>query len=455
MTEKTCIVGAGPSGIAAAKTLSERGIPFDAFEMGSDVGGIWRFENDNGRSPAYASLRTNTSRDKTGYSDLPMPESYPDYPSHEQMLDYLEAYVARFHLRQHIHFRTRVAKIHPALDGSYEVTSRAVDGGAVQVGRYESVIVASGHHWKPFRPDFPGTFHGRELHSNSYRRPDAFAGKRVLVVGIGNSACDIVCEISRVADRTYLSTRRRAHVIPKHLLGRPLDHWLTPLSARLPFRARQTLFKLLIYLERGAQHRYGLPPPEHSLGEEHPTISTELLPLIREGAIEPKPDVAALNRDRVSFVDGTEARVDTIIYATGYLTCFPFLDFIEVEDNNLPLFHHVVHPSWPGLYFLGLVQPLGALPPLAEAQADWVADLIEGRGVLPSSVEMEEAVEQQDAMLRRRYVNSRRHRTEVEVYPYLRALRKEQQAGRRRAGGAAGVRRSDRKEDENIPEPVS
>lgn len=197
----------------------------------------------------------------------------------------------------------------------------------------------------------------------------------MLVVAVGNSACDVVCELAAVAERTLLSTRRGAHVIPKYLLGRPLDTWLTPLSSRLPFPLRRALFRGLTLLSQGRQSTYGPPTPSHRLGSEHPTISLNLLPLAKEGAIVPKPYIAELRGDRVRFVDGSEEELDLTIYATGYLMAFPFLDFFEPRDNQLPLYRHIVHPDHLGLYFLGFVQPLGTLPLLSEVQAEWAADL--------------------------------------------------------------------------------
>ena len=432
MSSSTCIIGAGASGIAAVKVLKERGLPFDCFEMGSDVGGLWRYDNETDRSPAYRSLRTNTSRTRTGFSDFPMPDTYPDFPDHEQMLAYLEAYVDRFGLRAHIRFRAKVERVAPLVGGGYEVTARSLETGETRTEEYASVIVASGHHWNPNMPDFSGSFDGLAMHSSDYRTPEVAEGKRVLVVGVGNSACDIVCEVARVADQAFQSTRRGAHVIPKYLLGRPLDLWLSPLSSRLPLSVRRALFRALIFLSQGRQRSYGFPVPDHPLGAEHPTISSDLLPLVREGSIVPKPDVAELQGGSVRFVDGSTEAVDVIIYATGYLMAFPFLDFLEARDNDLPLYRHVVHPDHPNLYFLGFVQPLGPLPPLSEAQAEWAADLIEGGAALPSRDSMWRAIEHDEEERRRRYVDSKRHRLEVDYFPYLWQLRRERELGRRR-----------------------
>ncbi len=220
--DRVCIVGAGASGLVAAKALKARSIPFDCFEMGSDIGGLWRYKNDNGKSAAYASLHINTSRDRMQFSDFPMPRDYPDFPHHSLILKYFEKYVEHFSLRGCITFQTSVQQIEPRGDGTYDVTVRSQNGTS-RCNRYSAVIVANGHHWNPKVPTFPGEFHQQTLHAHDYRTPDSMRDKRVLVVGIGNSGCDIACEVSRVASKTYLSTRRGAHIIPKYIFGKPLD----------------------------------------------------------------------------------------------------------------------------------------------------------------------------------------------------------------------------------------
>ncbi len=431
---KACIIGAGPSGLVTAKVLYQRGLPFDCFEKGSDIGGLWRYDNDSGLSPAYASLHVNTSKTKTAFSDFPMPDDYPDFPSHAQMLAYFESYVEHFGFRHTITFRTEVVRVDPADGGTYDVTVQHLDTGTTRTERYGAVIVASGHHWCPNWPEVPGTFEGEIMHARDYRTPDALWGKRVLIVGAGNSACDIACEAVHYARAVLLSTRQGAHVIPKYLLGRPLDLWLTPFTARLPLVVQRALFRLLVYLTRGNQRRYGFPVPDHPLGAEHPTISTELLPLIGHGRIRVKPDLLRLEGRQVRFVDDSTEAVDLIIYATGYRVVFPFFDpaFLEVKDDYLPRYLHVVPPEHPNLYFIGLVQPLGAIMPLAEAQAEWVADLLEGRAGLPSREVMWRWIRREEAWRRRRFVSTRRHALEVDFYRHLRQLRRERRQGRRR-----------------------
>ncbi|MGD2114721.1 MAG: NAD(P)-binding domain-containing protein [Acidobacteriota bacterium] len=444
MTLRACIIGAGSSGIAAAKILAGRGIPFDCFEKGSGIGGNWRFGNDNRMSSAYRSLHINTSKERSAYSDFPMPEDYPDFPHHSQLLEYFERYVDHFGVRDRITFETEVVRAEPDGDGAWRVTTRGRDGTTV-TGRYGAVLVASGHHWDPNHPEIPGRFDGETLHSHVYEAPEGFRDRRVLVVGVGNSGCDIVCELSRVAARAFLSTRRGAHVIPKYLLGRPVDHWTTPLTSRLPFAVERQAFKLLLLLARGRQQAFGFPTPDHPVGSEHPTVSSELLDLIGHGRVTIKPDLDRLDGRRVHFVDGSAEEIDAIVYATGYRVSFPFFDreLIDPSGNRVPLYRRVVHPRLRNLYFLGLIQPFGAIMPLAEAQAEWVADLLEGAAGLPAAGVMETRIERDRKRLRRRFVASPRHTLEVDFYPYLRELARERRRGRRRAPnralGAGGV----------------
>lgn len=441
-----CVVGAGASGLVALQVLAERGLRADGYELGSDVGGLWRYGNDNGRAVAYASLRANTSRDRTGYRRFPLSPELPAYPGHADVLRWLEGFADRYALRERIVFRTEVTGVAPAGTaasgavspaGGWEVTVRDVAGGEERTCRYDAVIVASGHHWRPSVPPIPGEFDGLLLHSSGYRTPEAMVGKRVLVVGIGNSGCDIVCEAAGVARRTLLSTRRGAHVLPKWVLGRPLDHWMTPLTSRLPLALQRAVLGALVRLERGSQCGSGVPVPPYPIGAEHPTISQELLELARSGRVEAVPEIVGAEGRRVRFAGGREEEVDVLILATGYEVSFPFLSprLVRVTENRVPLYLHVVPPEWRGLFFLGLVQPLGAIPPLAEAQAEWVADLLEGRAALPDAEAMWEEVRSTERRMAERFVASRRHTMEVDFWPYLRALERERRQGRRRKEG--------------------
>jgi cation diffusion facilitator CzcD-associated flavoprotein CzcO len=438
VTDRVCVIGAGSSGIAACQVLHARGIPFDCFEVGSGVGGNWRYRNDNGMSSAYRSLHINTSRRTMAYATFPMPADYPDYPNHFQIAKYFDDYVDHFGFRDRIRFRTEVTHVEPAEGGGWEVTFRE-GAGAEQSDHYGAVMVANGHHWDPRWPEppYPGQedFEGEQMHAHDYKEPDVLEGKRVLVLGIGNSATDIAVESSRFADATFLAMRRGAWIIPKYLKGRPTDELGNALTSRLPLPLLRVFYKRALKLAAGLPQDFGLPEPDHKLAEAHPTISSDVLPRIGHGDITVKPNIDCFPGERlVRFLDGSEEEVDLAIYCTGYKISFPFFNagLIDAPDNRIPLYRRVVSPEHPGLYFIGLVQPLGAIMPIAERQSEWVADLLERKATLPDPERMRRVIEREDERMARRYVASKRHTIQVDFEPYMRTIARERRAGRRR-----------------------
>ena len=427
--ERVCVIGAGSSGIAACQVLQARGVPFDCFEKGSFVGGNWQYLNDNGVSSAYRSLHINTSRDLMSYATFPMPKHYPEYPDHVLIARYFNDYVDHFGFRDRIQFRTEVTDASPADEG-WDVTTRDIEGNE-NTTRYGAVLVANGHHWDPRWPEPPfpgqGEFTGEQLHVHHYKTPDVLESKRVLVLGIGNSATDIAVESSWVAERTFLAMRRGAHVVPKFALGRPIDEMNTPFMSRLPLPAQRLGYAVLLRLVQGKMTKYGLPKPDHKLLSAHPTVSSDLLPRLGHGEITVKPNIERFEGGKVRFTDGSEEEIDVVVYCTGYKITFPFLDpaLISTEDNRVALYRRVVPPDVPGLYIIGLLQPLGAIMPLAEAQSEWVADLIEGKATLPSPETMRRVIEREDRRMAKRYLASKRHTIQVDFYPYLRTIRRE------------------------------
>lgn len=430
--KKVCVIGAGASGIVAAKVLHERNIPFDCYEMGSGIGGVWRYNNDNGRSAAYRSLHINTSKQRMNYSDFPFPDDYPTYPHHSEILSYFDNYVDHFGFRDKIQFNTCVKQVEVRDDGTYDVT---LDLGDTQ--HYESVIIANGHHWSPRLPEpsFKGEFDGEEIHSHHYKVPEPYMDKNVLVVGIGNSGVDIAVDISRVAKQVYLSTRSGAHIVPKYLLGKPTDQWVTPLTSMLPPWVQSISLSFLRFLTLGRQQSYGVPVPKTPMYAQHPTVSSDLLNYVGHGKIKIKPNIDYKDVNDVVFDDGSRESIDTIIYATGYDVRFPFLDkrVINTENNEVSLYHLTAHPEHQGLYVIGLCQPLGAIMPISERQSIWVADLIEGVSALPSKTEMMQEIDTRQNSIYQRYDKRPRHTIQVDFFDFLNDLDKEIKAGKARA----------------------
>jgi cation diffusion facilitator CzcD-associated flavoprotein CzcO len=273
------------------------------------------------------------------------------------------------------------------------------------------------------------------MHSHEYtgEDPNFFRDKRVVVLGMGNSAMDIAVESSFSAAATYLAARRGAWVLPKYLFGRPLDQIST--QAGVPLRVRQAFFRTLLKVGVGPMERYGLPKPEHGVLEAHPTISDDILSRIAHGEIAPKPNIARLTERTVVFADGSEVEADIVVYCTGYKVTFPFFDadLIAAPDNDLPLFRRVFHPRHGNVAFIGLLQPLGAIMPIAAIQSEWVCDYLSGRYALPGGAALRADIEHERERMFKRYVASKRHTMQVDYDDYLADLEKERRRGAERA----------------------
>lgn len=421
-----CVIGAGPSGLAAGKALVDHDIDFDWFEKGSYVGGLWQIDNDNGAAAAYQSLHLNSSRPRTQYPSYPMPEDWADYPPYYQVAQYFEDFADHFGLRERIKFNTEVTKVAPLAGGGWQVTTS--DGA---VGDYQHVMVANGHHSSPKIPKFDGEFTGESFHAHDYRDLSVFTGKRVLVVGVGNSGMDIACDATRSAQSVFLSTRHGVHVIPKYAFGKPVDQLSNSLMAYVPFPVERLAYEALVRIASGRPQDRGLPKPDHRLLGAHPTLSAELYDRVGHGDIVVKPDIERFDGQKVHFVDGSAEEVDLVVYATGYNVSLPFLDpqILNPEHNKMPLYLRIVPPEWPGLWFIGFIQTVGANISLTEYQSQWAADIIAGRIPMPSHDEMAKWVAEDQKEMAKRYVRSERHTMQVDYWRYIRTMKNARHPG--------------------------
>jgi thioredoxin reductase len=431
---RCAIIGAGSSGITAAKGLREKGLDVTVFEASDRLGGNWVFDNPNGMSAAYRGLHINTSRERMEFTDFPMPKSYPDFPHHTHIAAYFESYVDHFGIRPLIRFETTVTHAQRGPGGS-GWTLTLGDGSTE---RFDALLVANGHHWDARWPEpaFPGsdTFAGTQVHAHEYRDDEVLRDRDVVVLGMGNSAMDIAVESSYVARSTYLAARRGAWIVPKYVMGRPMDQVLKN-DPRIPFAIRHRVMERIIVAVAGAPERYGLPKPDHAFGQAHPTVSGRILDRIGHGAVTPKPNIDRLEGEDVVFTDGSRVHADVVVYCTGYRISFPFFDddVITAPDNAVELFRRVFHPDMDDLFFIGLLQPLGAIMPLAQAQGEWVADYLTGRYALPDHDAVVQDIRDDLAAMHKRYVASKRHTIQVDFEAYLRDLQRERTAGAQRA----------------------
>jgi cation diffusion facilitator CzcD-associated flavoprotein CzcO len=438
----TAVIGAGISGLTAGKMLGDHGVPYECFETSDRIGGNWAFGNPNGHSSAYRSLHIDTSKDRLSFKDFPIPRDYPDFPHHTQVKDYLEAYAAAFSLKERIHFENGVERATRLPGGGWEL--RTQDG---QTRRFDALVVANGHHWDPRYPDFPGEFTGEAIHSHHYIDPATpldLHGKRIVVVGIGNSAADIVSELSQKAhDNTvFLSTRSGAWIIPKYVFGMPADALVKPLPV-IPMSWQRRLVRKVPVLLSGHPEKYGLPVPNHNFLEAHPTQSSELLVRLGSGDATAKPDVSRLDGRTVHFADGTAEDADVIIYATGYNISFPFFDpeFLSAPDNKLPLYKRMFSPDLDDLVFVGFAQALPTLFPFVECQSRTAAAYLAGTYRPPPPPEMRRVIRADERRNIGHFADRPRHTQQVDYHVYEREMRtKELPAGQRRIERSGPVR---------------
>lgn len=371
------IVGAGPSGLATARALLDAGLPFEVLERRGDVGGIW--DLGDGPTPMYESAHFISSRTLSGFDDFPMPDDYPDYPGWRQIRDYIRSFADHYALRPHIRFDADVQRVSAVGDGTWEVR---LDGGEVR--RYRGVVLALGHNWDPVVPEYPGTFEGEAYHSFHYRSPRELAGKRVLVVGGGNSGCDIACDAAAHADRAWISLRRGYRFLPKHIFGQPVDVFFRS-GPHPPAWLAQPILAGLLRLLVGDLTRHGLPAPDHRVLESHPIVNSQLLHYLAHGDIAARRDVAELRGRRVRFTDGREEEVDLIIWATGYRPRTPCLDPALLEGGAPPLFANLLARHAPGLFLVGHFETDGGAYPIVSRQAAVVAAAMRARERSPSA----------------------------------------------------------------------
>lgn len=367
-----CIIGAGACGLPLVKAFAERGIPFDCFERESEIGGVWNAESPH---VVYGSTYLNSSKKLSRYPDFPMPEDFPHYLSRDQAFAYLKAYADAFGLRPRISFGKTVETVERVGEGW-----RVRIAGEAEPRRYDGVAVANGHHWSPKRPTHPGPFAGEVMHAHDLKSREALMGKRVLVIGAGNSASDIVCDAALFAAKAVHSIRRSYFLVPKLVMGQPTDR-LIDLTSRwpLPRIVMRGLYRAGLRLYVGPLRRYGLPNPDHGLFEKHPTVTTSYLDHVSHGRIAVKPEVEKFEGSRVRFSDGSSEEVDLVVYGTGYQLEFPFLDRSLIFDaqGRSGLFLHLFHRELDNFFVLGLFEPAeGGVWQLADYQARLVASFI-------------------------------------------------------------------------------
>ena len=419
---RVAIIGAGCSGITALKNCLQFGLSqVVAFEQNSEVGGNWIYSAEPSHSSVCETTHIISSKKMSEYRDYPMPDDYPDYPSHSQVLAYFQSYARHFKLHDHIRFNTRVEKAEKQADQSWLLT---LDNDEQAI--FDYLVIANGHHNTPRHPEqIKAAFTGRYLHSHSYKHNRSFAGERVLVVGSGNSGADCAVEISRVAEQVDISIRRPRYIIPKFFLGKPSDTFNKQM-AWLPNFVTEPLRKLSLRIQVGRYRDYGLEEPKTAVTAIHPTLNSELLYKIRHGKVIPQRGIEKVEGKTITFSDGTQATYDTIVAATGYKISLPFFarEFINYEDaDRVPLWLRMFHAQHPSLIFIGLFQPQGAVWPYSDLQAELAAKYIMGNYDLPSNLAAKAEADSDE--IDRSFEPGKQHTIEVHVQPFVKKMKRE------------------------------
>jgi cation diffusion facilitator CzcD-associated flavoprotein CzcO len=409
-TPRVCVVGAGPSGLTTTKTLLEAGLDVDCYDISPHIGGHWVIENPNGKSSAYRSLRTNTTKRMSRFSDFDMPADWPEFPSYDYVRKWLESYVDAFGFRTNISTGTEVVSAIPRAKGGWQVTLEC--NGNRSTKSYDALVAASGSYWDQQLPTWPGHFDGTIFHAQDYLDPSTphdTKGKNVIIVGVGNTGCELACEIARSdAQNVYLSARSGTWIMPKTIdgvpaaEGVPMNHPTDEVPVelqQLPEDEREQLLEHLAsqkikenYGERMQRFEaLGMPATPDQPLLKRPTMSQGLLEHLEKGDLRVMPAIAELKGDYVVFDNGEAIQAELIIAATGYKLTYPYLsqDVADTSGNDLTLFCGIVAPDRHDLFFIGVSRPSGAFWPIAEAQAKFVASLLSGAYALPAQGEIE------------------------------------------------------------------
>lgn len=442
--KKVCVVGAGPAGLVASKTLREAGLEVSCFEASPEIGGHWKLDNPSGRSSAYHSLETNTTKAMSRLSDYAMPDAWEEFPSHDRVHEWFEAYVDHFGFRDCVRLGHEVLAAQPTEPAGWSVEVRN-ESGDTQTCEFDALLACTGSYWSPKLPDLEGDFEGEVFHAHRYRSPDepvSTRGKRVVVVGNGNTGCELACEIGAAgAQAVELSARSGTWILPKRVNGRPAaeaapmmnpNDPIPALFRLLPRTLREKLFarlgsKMMAKRMGGRMQRLvelGMPAPPPDPLSKRATVCDPLLEALESGSVVARPGIARAEGKELVYADGTRTRADVLIYATGYHLRYPYLpdDLVDTRNDDLAVFLGTLHPRRHDLFIVGVSRPTGAFWPIAELHAKFAAALLSGEYALPSQRAIDRGTE---PIFDRRSFN-----------PALfgLAVRDELERGRRRAG---------------------
>ncbi|MBA2113351.1 flavin-containing monooxygenase [Bremerella alba] len=424
---RVLVIGAGPSGLVALKNLRQLGIDAVAVDRNLGIGGNWDIRSPH--SSVYQSTHLISSKAMTQFVDFPMPEEYPEYPSHHEVLAYLHFYAERFELGRFVRKKTSIVSLKKGV-ADWQVELQAADSPEKTRESFSAIVIANGHHAQPMMPKIAGQFTGETLHAHSYKHHRQLEGKRVLVVGAGNSGCDIAVEAAIHGQSAAISMRRGYHFFPKFIRGKPADvvgdrvrRWPIPRSWQ------RRLSQLVVDWTLGRPHRYGLPSPEHGLFDAHPIINSQLPYYAGHGKLKVFPDVRSLDGQSIEFIDSRREEFDLVVFATGYQLVFPFIedDLLNFHNGIPKLYLHAFHPTDDTLFVAGMIQPNSGQWPLTDLQTQIIARFLKAKQEGHKTAQWFCNQKQTGGIglgSRDHFLATARHRLEVDYFDYRKTLTK-------------------------------
>ena len=381
MGKKYAIIGAGPCGLMTARAFKLANIDFEILEKNTDVGGLWDINNDG--TPIYEAAHFISSRTKSGFPDFPMPDNYPDYPNYQQILDYIRSYSRHHGLYDAILFNKKVLKVQKIAEEDWLVTTADGDNR-----HYAGIICANGTLWSENMPVLRGAFEGIIRHGKSFKKSSELIGKKVLVIGGGNSGVDIACEAATYADKAVLSMRRGYHIIPKYVFGKPTDVFADE-GPKLPMKIEQWVLSKLLKIVFGDQTKLGLPKPDHKILESHPILNSDIFSHLGHGKLTVKPDVDYLEGKFVVFKDGSREEIDEIICATGYHFDIPFArEYFEWVDNRPKLYLSAFNRQYDNIFAIGFLETNSAAYTLLSEKIQLLVNYLKAKTLTPQKAEI-------------------------------------------------------------------